>query len=232
MKISVLIPAFNEEHNIEETIKGIKKSEHKFDQDTKLSIVVIDDGSSDKTYEKARQTGVEVIRLDENVGKGGALNHGMKMADGDIVVFLDADLKESSHEFYKLVLPIIKGDADAVIAKFKPVKTKGGFGLVKGLAFYGVRLFTGEKVTCALSGQRAFKREILEEIGRIPDGYGLEVGMLIDILKKGYKVKEVEVDMYHDVTGRNIKGFMHRGKQFFDILKVLLKKIGERKQIA
>ena len=112
-----------------------------------------------------------------------------------------------------------------VIARFKPVRGKKGFGFVKALAFYGVKFFTGQEVTSALSGQRAFKKEVLDEIGTIPEGFGIEIGMLIDILNKGYIVKEVDVDMWHDVTGRDLKGFIHRGKQFWHILKVLVSKM-------
>ncbi|NLZ52227.1 MAG: glycosyltransferase family 2 protein, partial [Thermoanaerobacteraceae bacterium] len=125
---------------------------------------------------------------------------------------------------YKLISPILSDEADVVIARFKPPGTKKGFGLVKTLAFYGVKLFTGRNITSALSGQRAFKREVLDAIGTIPEGFGIEVGMLIDILKNGFIVKEVDVDMHHDVTGRDLKGFLHRGKQFWHILKVLVSK--------
>ncbi|MDD4568739.1 MAG: glycosyltransferase family 2 protein [Tepidanaerobacteraceae bacterium] len=226
MKVAVLIPAFNEEKNIQKNLKGLKDfdltycREHGID----LDILVIDDGSSDKTYIKASDTGCRVLRLKDNKGKGNALRKGLKQIDGDIVLFLDADLKESSREALKLVSPILKGEADVVIAKFKPLKSKKGFGFVKALAFYGIKLFTGKEITSALSGQRAFKKEVLDAIGTIPEGFGIEVGMLIDILKKGFIVKEVDVDMYHDVTGRDLKGFLHRGKQFLHIFKVLISK--------
>ncbi|NLU11282.1 MAG: glycosyltransferase family 2 protein [Tepidanaerobacter acetatoxydans] len=227
MKVSVLIPAFNEEKNIEQTIKGLEYFKDTFcaENQVDLEILVIDDGSSDQTGIKASNAGAKVLSLNKNMGKGSALREGLKSIDGDILVFLDADLQASSSEVYKLVLPILKGEADVTIAKFKPPSKKRGFGFVKALAFYGVRFFTGKEVTSALSGQRAFKKDVLNDIGTIPEGFGIEVGMLIDILKKGYTVKEVDVDMYHDVTGRDLKGFLHRGKQFWHILKVLISKM-------
>jgi len=230
VKIDVLIPSYNEEKNIQHTLKGLEDFEEDFckERGLDLEIIVIDDGSSDRTYEKALKLKVHAIRLKNNTGKGNALQEGFNRSTGDIVVFLDADLKESSYEVYKLVLPIISDEADVVIAKFKPTSKKGGFGFVKALAFYGIKLFTGKEITTALSGQRAFKREILTDIKKIPDGFGLEVGMLIDILRKGYSIKEVDVDMYHDVTGRDIKSFIHRGKQFWDIFKVLVSKICDK----
>lgn len=228
MKISVLIPAHNEEDNIEATLTGLRKFKDDFciKKDIDLDVIVIDDGSSDNTYIKAKDFGVKAIKLKPNRGKGGALREGVKKATGDVIVFLDADLKKSSYEVYKLITPILEYDADVVIAKFKPPKKKGGFGFVKGLASQGIKFYTGQEFASSLSGQRAFKREVLEDVKHIPDGFGLEVGMLIDILKKGYDVVEVETDMYHDVTGRNLAGFIHRGEQFMDILKVLISKWG------
>ena len=71
---------------------------------------------------------------------------------------------------------------------------------------------------------RIFKKEVLEKFKEMPYGYGVEVGMTIDILKHGYTVKEVLVNMTHSETGRNLKGFIHRGKQFYHIKKVLRQK--------
>lgn len=227
MKVTILIPAFNEEKNIEQTLKGLEDFQSTYCRENQidLDILLIDDGSADQTCAKASRAGAKVLALRENKGKGNALREGLKNTDGDIIVFLDADLRDSSGEVYKLISPILKNEADVVIARFKPLSKKKGFGFVKALAFYGVKLFTGEEVTSALSGQRAFKKEVLDAIGTIPEGFGIEVGMLIDILKKGFTVREVDVDMYHDVTGRNLKGFLHRGKQFWHILKVLISKI-------
>ena len=227
MRISVLIPAYNEEQNIEETIEGVKEltrsttgSEH-----LELEIIVIDDGSRDNTHARAVKSGVETIKLTKNIGKGGALEHGLKKASGDIIVFLDADLKRSSSEASKLIKPIMTGEADVVIGSFKPSKTPGGLGLVKALAFYGVKLLAGCEVRSSLSGQRAFNRQVLDDLGPIPGGFSLEVGMLIDLLRKGYRVVEVPVEMCHEATGRNLKGFLHRGRQFIHILRVLISKI-------
>lgn len=232
MKVSILIPAYNEEDNIRRTIQGIQTIPNRFSPNLDWQIIVIDDGSADNTLAQAAQCGVKTLRLSQNVGKGGALRHGLQQADGDIILFLDADLKESSADAHKLISPVINNQAHVAIARFKPSRKPGGFGFVKALASGGVKFFTGQELTTVLSGQRAFKRQVLEDIGYIPDGYSLEVGMLIDILTKGYRVVEVDVDMYHDVTGRNLQGFIHRGKQFIDILKLLVNKLRERKAIA
>ncbi|KDR94137.1 Glycosyl transferase family 2 [Peptoclostridium litorale DSM 5388] len=220
MKTSVLIPAYNEESRIRKTLMGIIDIEEIDD------IVVVDDGSLDETYSQAQ--GIKKVRafkLEKNMGKGYAMNFGLgHMNEADIIVFLDADVCESSSEIKKLINPILKGECDVTIAAFPPAKKKGGFGLVKRLARGGVRLFTGREINSSLSGQRAFKREVIERLGEVPAGYGVEVGMTIDILRSGYTIQEVPVHMTHNETGRNISGFKHRGRQFYHILLILLKK--------
>ena len=110
MKVTVLIPAFNEENNIQHTLKGLEDFQNTYckDKQIQLDVFVIDDGSRDQTHIKAAETGARVLRLRDNKGKGAALQEGLNNSDGDVIVFLDADLRESSREVYKLVLPILK----------------------------------------------------------------------------------------------------------------------------
>lgn len=221
--ISIIIPAYNEEGKIKDTLEGIK------DIAEINEVIVVDDGSSDKTSEvasKLKDDKIKVFTLDKNRGKGYALNYGLKIAmkNADIIGFLDGDLGSSSSEVKKLITPILNNEADVIIAKFPPAKKKGGLGFVKGLAKESVLEMTGKELDATLSGQRIFKKEVLEKFNEIPFGYGVEVGMTIDILKYGYTIKEVLVNMTHSETGRDLKGFIHRGKQFYHIKKVLRQK--------
>ena len=190
-------------------------------------IYVINDGSTDKTYDMADSVdGIDVVNQYPNRGKGEALYRGLQLAlkDSDIIVFADADLEESARDVEKLIVPILEDRADVTIAKFPPAKRKGGFGFVKKLAGEGVYINTGKRMDTVLSGQRAFKSEVLRRINVRYKGYGVELGMLIDILNRGYSVMEVDVNMYHNETGRDLSGFIHRGKQFWQILTVLISK--------
>lgn len=218
--ISIIIPAYNEEGRIKDTLDSI------VDIKEINEIVVVDDGSSDDTYKIAseiKNDKLKVFKLDKNRGKGYALNYGLRisMKNADIIGFLDGDLGKSAKEIRKLIVPILDGEADVTIAKFPPVKKKGGLGFVKGLAKQSVLEMTGVELDSTLSGQRIFKKEVLEKFDEIPFGYGVEVGMTIDILKYGYTIKEVLVNMTHNETGRDLKGFIHRGKQYYHIKKVL-----------
>ena len=219
--LSIIIPAYNEENKIKDTLENIK------DIEEISEIIVVDDGSSDNTSKVAKEVKspkITVITQDKNRGKGYALNNGLKIAmeKADIIGFLDADLGSSSKEVSKLITPILNNEADVIIAKFPPAKKKGGLGFVKGLAKSSVLEMTGVELDATLSGQRIFKKEVLEKFDEI--GYGVEVGMTIDILKYGYRIKEVLVNMTHSETGRDLQGFIHRGKQYYHIKKVLRQK--------
>lgn len=221
--VSIIIPAYNEEDKIKDTLENIKNIE------TINEIIVVDDGSKDKTTELAKTVQsekIKVFKLEKNQGKGFALNYGLDIAmkNANIIGFLDGDLGSSSSEVAKLITPVLNNEADVVIAKFPPAKKKGGLGFVKGLAKESVLQMTGVELDATLSGQRIFKKEVLEKFDEIPFGYGVEVGMTIDILKHGYKIKEVLVNMTHSETGRDLKGFIHRGKQYYHIKKVLRQK--------
>ncbi len=218
--ISVVVPAYNEELFIGNTINALKQS--------KLinRIIVVDDGSKDKTAKIASELGVEVIKLIRNKGKGYALRVGINrvILDSKIIVFIDADLGDSAKEVDKLITPVLEKQCDVSIARFKSSPKSGGFGLVKKLSKYGVKIFTKIETNCSLSGQRAFSVEVLEKIKYIPSSFGIEVSMIIDVLNMGYNVHEVDVNMTHNETGRNIKGFIHRGKQFNQIFVTLIEK--------
>lgn len=218
-KVSALIPAHNEENTIHNTITALKKIPGV------CEIIVVDDASCDKTAQAAADAGAIVVSLKRNLGKGGAMNQGLTLVTGDIVALVDGDLGSTASDVSKLIDPVISGNADMTIAKFPRARKKGGFGLVKGLAVKGIKMFTGMDVLAPLSGQRVLKREIIDALGGFESGYGVEVGMTIDAVRKGYKVLEIDVNMTHSETGRDLKGFIHRGKQFFHVAQVLARRM-------
>jgi glycosyltransferase involved in cell wall biosynthesis len=217
--LTVLIPAYNESKSIQATIQAVKDS-GMVDQ-----VIVINDCSQDDTSRLAKEAGAEVLDLPRNLGKGGALNCGIKIAKGNIIALLDADLGRTAAEVSKLIEPVRSNKADLTIARFPAAKKKGGFGLVSTLAKKGIRGFTGLEVSSPLSGQRVMRREVLDKIGLFESGFGVEVGMTIDVFRNGFRVKEVPVMMSHAETGRDLAGFIHRGRQFWDVALVLLNRL-------
>lgn len=217
--VLALIPAYNEAETIVATVRGLKS----IPEITK--IIVVDDGSKDLTAKLAAESGAEVITMVPNGGKGKALNRGLKEFKEDVLVLIDADLGDTSKEAAKLLRPILQGEAQMTIARFPKAKKKGGFGLVKGLAHFGIKAFTGLETQAPISGQRAMTKEVVEALGGFASGFGVEVAMTIDVARKGFKIMEVETLMSHGETGRDLAGFMHRGKQFWHIAKVLITKV-------
>jgi len=217
--VVALIPAYNEEKNITATITALLTIPQV------VEIVVVDDASSDQTAELAASAGARVLKMPVNGGKGAALNFGIEhlKAGTDIIMLLDGDLGSSAKEAGLLLAPVLKGEADMTIAKFPPPTTKGGFGLVKGLASKGIKFYTGLDMHSPLSGQRVVTRKALEGLLPFASGYGVEVALTIRAARKGYRVLEVPVRMTHAETGRDLKGFLHRGRQFLHVAWVLAK---------
>lgn len=215
--VSVIIPAFNEEERIQGTLRSVKRLD-RIDE-----LIVVDDGSRDRTAAIAGRYADQVVRLGKHRGKGAALAEGIRHARGDILLFLDADLEEHAKLSGSLLEPILKGEADMTIARFPAPIRKGGFGLVKGLARSGVRRLTGKTIHATLSGQRALRREVISRLSYFPIGFGIELGLTVQALRAGFRVQEVPLPMRHRETGRDLRGFLHRGKQFVAILRTLLR---------
>ncbi len=214
-KVSVVIPAHNEATRITDTVKGV------LDIAEVSEVIVVDDASTDETAKLATLAGATVMVLPRNMGKGGALNVGVAKATGDVIALLDGDLGASAREARLLVLPILEDQADMTIARFPQAKKKGGFGLVKNLARKGIRYYTGLEANAPLSGQRVMTRSVLEKVIPFASGYGVEVALTIKVARAGFRVTEIATQMSHAETGRDLRGFMHRGKQFVHVARVL-----------
>ena len=215
MRVAAIVPAYNEEKRLASTLQAIREI-------PEIDVIrVVNDGSTDCPLEVARESGVEVVNLETNVGKGEAINIGVRGVTADVFVFLDADLGETAREGVKILTPILNGEADICVAKFPPPKKKGGFGMVKRLASWGIAR-EGMVSEEPLSGQRAMSSQVLQDILPFHSGFGIEIGMPIRALRRGYRVMEVPVLMGHAETGRNLKGFIHRGRQFLDVARVIL----------
>jgi len=219
VKIVALIPAFNEQQRIEATVRAVAAIE------TVDLVVVVDDASSDGTAEIAESAGAEVLRLPKNLGKGAALDAGLASAkDADVIVLLDGDLGETAAEAGVLLAPVLEDSADMTIAGFPPADKPGGFGLVKGLARWGIARLGGEfDATAPLSGQRALNAKAIAACTPFAFGYGVEVALTIRALRAGLRVREIPTKMRHAATGRDVAGLVHRGRQFLHVGVALLR---------
>lgn len=198
---------------------------------------VADDGSRDATAEISRRAGARVVRSAGVIGKGGAVSVAAEQAaaaflaapgssdaaDADacspIYVFCDGDLGESARELASLAAAVADSEADVAVAIFAR-RIGGGAGIALGFARWAIHRRCGLRTRAPISGQRALSAAALRDVLPFADGYGMEIGMTIDAVRAGHRVLEVELDLTHRATGRTLSGFLHRGRQLVDFVRV------------
>lgn len=213
--ISALVPAFNESDKIRDTVAALKEI-------TEIKeIIVVDDGSTDNTASLARQSGARVIRSCRNLGKGEAVWLGSLHAAYPLLALVDADLGSSAGEVRHLMRPVFDGEAEMTVAVFPRNRKRGGLGMVKTVARWGLKLLTGIRFDEPLSGQRVLKSEILKNMKTPARGFGLEVALTLFASRQGYRIKEVPTMMAHREGGKDPVSLGHRGRQLIAVLREL-----------
>ncbi|WP_460460785.1 glycosyltransferase [Angustibacter peucedani] len=223
--VAVVIPAKDEAERIAATVRAARTIDH-----VDL-VVVVDDGSGDGTTQVAREAGADVVRHERNRGKGAAMQTGADYVarheqgtddDPRALLFVDADLEGSAVETASLATPVLDGSADMTIAVLPPQRTAGGGrGLVVNLARTGIERLTGWTPTQPLSGMRCLSRDAFEAATPLAAGWGVEVGLTVDVLGHGLRVVEVPCDLHHRVTGTDLRAQVHRAKQYRDVWRAL-----------
>jgi hypothetical protein len=224
-EVAVVIPARNEADRIQATVTaatGIPAV---------ALVVVVDDGSKDGTAAAARQAGAVVMRHARNQGKGAAMETGaeaVRLLDQREhrdrprhLLFLDADLAGTAALAGPLIDPVLAGKTDMTIAVFASTVKLGGHGLVVGLSGAGIRRATGWQPAQPLNGQRCLTRAAFEAARPLARGWGVETGLTIDLLRKGWRVTEVQVELAHRATGTGLRAQLHRAHQLTDVARAL-----------
>lgn len=225
--VAAVIPAKDEAERIAATIASIQGV-----AGVDL-VVVIDDGSIDDTAQIAATAGAIVVRHPNNRGKSAAMASGARrVAQEDLsdhlevgrhLLFVDADLEDSAAKLAPLVPPVVLGQADLAIANLpRQHAPGGGRGRVVRLAQRGIRTITGYQPIQPLSGQRCITREAFTAATPLARGWGVEVGMTIDVLEAGFTVSEIPCDVHHRVTGADWRGRAHRASQMRDVALALV----------
>ncbi|GAA4934692.1 glycosyltransferase involved in cell wall biosynthesis [Nonomuraea thailandensis] len=219
---AVIIPAVNEADRITATVEAAAAL-----PGVDL-VVVVDDGSTDQTGRVARAAGARVVRHSRNRGKAAAMETGaeaVRLLDEDAaprhLLFLDADLGATARAAAPLITPVREGEADMTIAVFTTRVKLGGHGLVVRLSKEGIRRATGFDPAQPLNGQRCLTRAAFEAARPLAHGFGVETALTIDLLRKRYRVVEVEVDMTHRATGTDWRAQLHRARQLRDVARAL-----------
>ena len=216
-KVVVVIPAKDEASRIAATVRSALQIPDV------AAVVVVDDGSTDDTAAVARDAGAEVTRHERNRGKGAAMQTGADYVQRHHgcpggLLFIDADLQDSAVATAALVLPVLADAADMTIAVLPPqASAGGGRGFVVALARGGIERATGWAPAQPLSGMRCLTPQAFAAARPLAPGWGVEVGLTIDLMRQGQRVLEVPCDLHHRVTGTDLRAQLHRARQYRDV---------------
>lgn len=191
-----------------------------------IELWLADDASEDGTAEAAMAAGARVVSRRRPHGKGANVTAAAEamLSDGrepEIVLLCDADLGESAEALGRLVAAVEEGECDLAVAAFAE-RIGGGFGLALVFARWAVRRLCGADSRAPISGQRAMPGPLLRQLLPFAPGYGMEIGITVDAVRGGCRMREYELNLRHRASGRTAAGFLHRAGQLRDFVKVYL----------
>jgi glycosyltransferase involved in cell wall biosynthesis len=197
VKLSVVIPCYNERETISEIIQAVKRSGFE-----SLEIIVVDDFSTDGSRDLLKNDLAsevdQVLFHERNMGKGAALRTGFKAATGDLVIVQDADLEYDPRDFMKLATPILEGRADVVYGS----RFAGGeshrvlyywHSLGNAFLTWVSNMFTNINLTDMETCYKMFKREIIQSIDLKENRFGFEPEVTAKLARKGVRIFEVGI---------------------------------------
>ncbi len=199
MKLSVLVPCFNEVNTISELISSIKNSPV-----TNIEIIIVDDGSIDGTTDFLRSIEdpqINIIYHARNLGKGAALRSAIAQAQGDICIIQDADLEYDPQEYPIVIGPILKGKADVVFgSRFQSGRSHRVvyFWHAVGNTFLTLlsNIFTDLNLTDMETCYKAFKTDIIKGINIVENRFGFEPEITAKISKLNLRIYETGISYY------------------------------------
>ncbi len=194
MKISVIIPVFNEAKTVEEVIKRVEAV------NIDKEIIVVDDGSSDGSFDVlariANEGRIKLIKHGKNSGKGAAIKTGLKAANGDIIIIQDADLETDPQDFYELVKPITSGETKAVFgyrtAK-KPASVYWWGGKTVSLI---TRLLYGGNVKDVNNGYKVMTSDLWRDLDLKSDRFQICEEITAKLLKRKEKIIQIPTQYF------------------------------------
>ncbi|MGA3290278.1 MAG: glycosyltransferase family 2 protein [Candidatus Bathyarchaeia archaeon] len=222
--VSIIIPAFNEEKNLGNVLAEL----HKLDEQVQMDheVIVVDDGSTDKTKEVAIRNGAKVLSNKTNQGKGCSLKCGFEYARGEIIVTMDADGSHNPEDIGKLISPVLNGADVAVGSRFN---TDEGKKTTTRVNLFGnhlinllILIMTGSVVTDSQSGFRAYKSTVLKETVVTSKGYAVDTELTLKSIINGYSLKEVPILVRKRANGCSRLNPIRDGLR---ILKVIIQSV-------
>jgi glycosyltransferase involved in cell wall biosynthesis len=226
-QIFIIVAAYNEADRIGATLAALASAF------PGARVLLADDGSSDDTASIAAGLGAQVVRSERMLGKGEAVTLAAREALGNaralrveqeaVFVLCDGDLGASAGALSVLAEAVGDGRCDLAVAAFSR-RVGGGIGLALGFARWAIRRRCGVQTVAPISGQRALSAAVLADVLPFAHGFGMEIGMTIDAVRRGHRLLELELDLEHRATGRTPAGFAHRARQLLDFARVYVRR--------
>lgn len=206
MKVAAIVPAYNEEHTIGPVIEALLECPLLHE------IIVVNDGSEDRTAEVARRYPVKVIELTENVGKGGAMKAGAQQTTCEVLLFVDADLVGLHKEHIEALLaPVLSGKTAMSIGVFSEGRRTTDL---------------AQKLAPHLSGQRAVLKDLFDQVPNLErSGYGVEVALTQFAERHNVDIVRVHLPTVSQIMKEEkrglVKGLGSRLKMYWEIVRSL-----------